>query len=92
VIKYKVTPYDIEVREVECVSETEKTVLVAATKENGWSRKEHREAKVSEFARYFNTREDAVAYLIERTKQNIRSKRAALVELEDWLAQLEKQR
>lgn len=66
--KYQTGHYDIDIKEIEVIRETEAFIILP---EQYGRRKERRESKKSNYHLYHDTWEAAHAYLLERTKDKI---------------------
>ena len=83
-IKYKVSKWKSTIESVEVVKETEKFVVLALN--NAFGTGTRREAKVSDYYRYFDSWGDAHQYHIDRLTSSIAATEAKLEQLSDELS------
>lgn len=86
-IKYMVSRWKITIESVEVIKETEKFVVLA--RNNAFGTGTRREAKVSDYCRYFDSWGDAHQYHVDRLTGSIAATEAKLKQLKDELSLIE---
>lgn len=91
IIKYRVPQYSNKVEKKEFIRETDKFLIHQV---KGWGIddiEERREAKISEYSRYFDSEREALTFIIERNKKRLESLKRETNEVNSGIHQLEKQ-
>ena len=83
-IKYKASTCRNTIEAVEVVKETEQFVVIERT--TAFSKGTRREAKVSDYCRYFDSRGEAHQYHVDRITRSIAETEAKLAQLKTDLA------
>lgn len=85
--KYKLTFYNLKIKPVEIIKETK--CFVVYKDSDGFP--DVREAKVSEYCRYFDTREDARKHALSQVNRRIEATRAKCNDLLNIQERLERE-
>ena len=83
-IKYKASKWKSTIESVEVVKETEKFVVLACN--NAFGTGTRREAKVSDYSRYFDSWNEAHQYHVDRLTSSIAATEEKLKKLKDELS------